>query len=144
VTFASSIVQTKSIKYDVMTDTPARKKMCADQRYGQSKFVRVFNIRFALSLLTAVVPPILTLKANVLIANEFARRYGDAGIHFNSLDPGQPSLSCSSSFNRNAWFVTGGIKTNLQQHMPGLMRTLLVRKNLLFLYPYSSLFVLPL
>jgi retinol dehydrogenase-12 len=82
VTFASSIVQTKSIKYDVMTDTPARKKMCADQRYGQSKF------------------------ANVLIANEFARRYGDAGIHFNSLDP-------------------GGIKTNLQQHMPGLMRTLL-------------------
>ena len=39
VTFAASIVQTKSINYDAMTDTPARKKMCADQRYGQSKFV---------------------------------------------------------------------------------------------------------
>jgi NAD(P)-dependent dehydrogenase (short-subunit alcohol dehydrogenase family) len=82
VTFSASIVQTKSIKYDVMTDTPARKKMCADQRYGQSKF------------------------ANVVMAREFARRYGDKGLLFNSLDP-------------------GGIKTGLQQHMPGLMRTLL-------------------
>ncbi|KDR69693.1 hypothetical protein GALMADRAFT_77276 [Galerina marginata CBS 339.88] len=68
VTFSASIVQTKSINYDVMTDTPARKKMSADQRYGQSKF------------------------ANVVMAREFARRYGDKGLLFNSLDPGKPLL----------------------------------------------------
>jgi len=82
VTFAASIVQSKSIDYNTLTDTPARKKLSADKRYGQSKF------------------------ANVVMAHEFARRYGDQGLHFNSLDP-------------------GGIKTGLQQHMPGLMRMLL-------------------
>ena len=29
------------------------------------------------------------IKANVVMAREFARRYGDKGIHFNSLDPGE-------------------------------------------------------
>ncbi|KAF8968801.1 NAD-binding protein, partial [Flammula alnicola] len=82
VTFAASIVQTKSIKWDTLTDTPARKKMCADQRYGQAKF------------------------ANVVLSREFARRYGDKGLVFTSMDP-------------------GGIKTDLQRHMPGLMRSML-------------------
>ena len=39
VTFTSSIVQTNNFNYETVTDTPARKKMRADQRYGQSKFV---------------------------------------------------------------------------------------------------------
>lgn len=44
VTFTSSIYQTKSINYDVVTDTPARKKISADQRYGQSKLVCIFKL----------------------------------------------------------------------------------------------------
>jgi retinol dehydrogenase 12 len=41
ITFAASIVQTKGINFDSLKDTPQRKKMCADQRYMQSKFVRI-------------------------------------------------------------------------------------------------------
>lgn len=40
VIFASSIVQAKEFKWDTMRDTPERKKMGPDARYGQSKFVR--------------------------------------------------------------------------------------------------------
>ena len=69
-------------------------------------------------------------KANVVLAREFARRYGDKGVHFNSLDPGELYIyifiyiyiKCAP----NPWI--GGIKTGLQQHMPGLMRMLLVRQ----------------
>ena len=50
VTFTASIVQSKGIKFDTLTDTPARKKMSADQRYGQSKFVSI-SIYFLLQLL---------------------------------------------------------------------------------------------
>lgn len=82
VTFTASIVQTKGIKFDTLTDTPARKKMCADQRYGQSKFT------------------------NVVLAREFARRYGDKGIVVTSLNP-------------------GNIQTELQRHIPGIFRKIL-------------------
>ncbi|KAF8509047.1 NAD-P-binding protein [Gautieria morchelliformis] len=82
ITFTSSSVQTTSIKWDTLTATPARKKMGPDQRYMQSKF------------------------ANVVMAREFARRYGDRGVVVTSLNP-------------------GGIRTELQRHMPGLVRSLL-------------------
>jgi len=82
VTFTASIVQTTSINWDSLTDTPARKKVSAKDRYGQSKF------------------------ANVVLATEFARRFGDKDIIVFSLDP-------------------GGNKTELQRHMPGVVRSLL-------------------
>jgi len=82
ITFAASIVQTSSIKWDTLTDTPERKKRWPEFRYGQSKF------------------------ANVVLAREFARRYGDQGLVFTSMDP-------------------GGIKTDLQRHMPGWLRGVL-------------------
>ncbi|KAJ3804192.1 NAD-binding protein [Lentinula aff. lateritia] len=56
ITFTSSVVQTTGIKWDTLKDTPERRKLGPDQRYMQSKF------------------------ANVVLAQEFARRYGDKGI----------------------------------------------------------------
>ncbi|KAI0072736.1 NAD-binding protein [Panus rudis PR-1116 ss-1] len=64
VTFTASQAQANQIKYDTLTDTPARKKLGPDQRYGQSKF------------------------ANVVLAKEFARRYSDKGLVAFSLNPG--------------------------------------------------------
>ncbi|THH26365.1 hypothetical protein EUX98_g7823 [Antrodiella citrinella] len=71
VAFTASIVQRSSIDFDTLTDTPARKKLCPDARYGQSKF------------------------ANVVMAREFARRY-DRGFVFTSLNPADQSLTCKS------------------------------------------------
>lgn len=51
VVFASSVVLSKGINFDSLEDTPARKKVCADQRYGQSKLVR---IKFFSSLVALV------------------------------------------------------------------------------------------
>lgn len=39
VLFTASIVQSDTIDFDTVKDTPARKKLSADKRYGQSKFV---------------------------------------------------------------------------------------------------------
>ena len=41
VTFTASQAQSTDIKFDTLTDTPARKKMNPDKRYGQSKFVSI-------------------------------------------------------------------------------------------------------
>ncbi|EJD00113.1 NAD-binding protein [Fomitiporia mediterranea MF3/22] len=82
VLFTSSIVQSDDINFETTKDTPARKKMSASNRYGQSKF------------------------ANVVLARELARRYGDKGIVSTSLYP-------------------GGIKTDLQRHLPKLTRKIL-------------------
>ncbi|EIM79661.1 NAD-P-binding protein [Stereum hirsutum FP-91666 SS1] len=62
--FTSSIVQGKDLNWDAMKDTPARRKMSADARYGQSKL------------------------ANTVMSREMARRYGDKGIVSMSLNPG--------------------------------------------------------
>ncbi|KAG6917179.1 hypothetical protein DXG01_003615 [Tephrocybe rancida] len=64
VVFTSSIVGAKGINFDSLKDTPARKTVGADQRYGQSKL------------------------ANIIMAREVAQRYGDKGIIAVSLDPG--------------------------------------------------------
>ncbi|KAG6853457.1 putative secondary metabolism biosynthetic enzyme [Blastosporella zonata] len=82
VVFTSSIVLSKGINFDSLRDTPARKKVGADQRYGQSKL------------------------ANIVLAREVARRYGDKGVIAVSLDP-------------------GGTKTDLQQHLPSWARPIL-------------------
>ncbi|KAG6812183.1 hypothetical protein H0H92_003988 [Tricholoma furcatifolium] len=91
VIFTSSIALSKGIDFDSLKDTPARKKVSADQRYGQSKL------------------------ANIILAHEVARRYGDKGVIATSLDP-------------------GGTKTGLQQHLPGWARPIL---NLM-LYPPAN------
>ncbi|KAG6842881.1 hypothetical protein H0H93_003086, partial [Arthromyces matolae] len=81
VVFTSSIALSKGINFDSLKDTPARRKVSADQRYGQSKL------------------------ANIILAQEVARRYSDAVIGV-SLDP-------------------GGTKTGLQQNLPSWFRSLL-------------------
>ncbi|KNZ74067.1 hypothetical protein J132_08238 [Termitomyces sp. J132] len=75
VIFTSSIALSQGINFDTLKDTPARKKIGASERYGQSKL------------------------ANIILAQEIARRYGDKGLIGVSLDP-------------------GGTKTGLQQHLP--------------------------
>ncbi|KAG6888161.1 hypothetical protein C0995_010172 [Termitomyces sp. Mi166 len=82
VIFTSSIALSKAINFDTLKDTPARKKIGASDRYGQSKL------------------------ANIILAQEVARRYGDKGVIGISLDP-------------------GGTKTGLQQHLPGWARPIL-------------------
>ncbi|KAG5722760.1 hypothetical protein E4T56_gene7956 [Termitomyces sp. T112] len=82
VIFTSSIALSKGINFDTLKDTPARKKIGASERYGQSKL------------------------ANIILAQEIARRYGDKGVIGVSLDP-------------------GGTKTGLQQHLPGWARPIL-------------------
>lgn len=74
------------------------------------------------------------------MAREFARRYGDKGIHFNSLDPGELFIYIYIKYMcvPNPWI--GGIKTGLQQHMPGLMRMLLVRQWHSFFSSYPFFF----
>ncbi|KAH8101910.1 NAD-binding protein [Cristinia sonorae] len=64
VTFTASQAQEKQIKFDTLTDTPERKKLGPDARYGQSKM------------------------ANVVISKEFARRFSDQGLVAFSLNPG--------------------------------------------------------
>ncbi|KAG6907099.1 hypothetical protein DXG01_010512 [Tephrocybe rancida] len=64
VVFTSSIALSKDINFDSLGDTPERKKVGADQRYGQSKL------------------------ANIILAREVAQRYGDKGVIAVSLDPG--------------------------------------------------------
>ncbi|KXN84582.1 hypothetical protein AN958_12263, partial [Leucoagaricus sp. SymC.cos] len=64
VVFTSSIVVAKGINFDTLKDTSERKKLGADQRYGQSKL------------------------ANIIIAREVARRYSNKGVIAVSLDPG--------------------------------------------------------
>ncbi|KAJ3860028.1 NAD-binding protein [Lentinula novae-zelandiae] len=75
ITFTSSVVQTTGIKWDTLKDTPERRKLGPDQRYMQSKF------------------------ANVVLAQEFARRYGDKGII--------------------------SVSTELQRHLPWMIRKIL-------------------
>ncbi|KAJ3562160.1 hypothetical protein NP233_g9751 [Leucocoprinus birnbaumii] len=64
VVFTSSIVVAKGINFNTLRDTPERKKLSPDQRYGQSKL------------------------ANIIMAQEIAQRYGAQGIVATSLDPG--------------------------------------------------------
>jgi len=91
ITFAASIVQTKAISWDTLTDTPARKKLWPEWRYGQSKFVRGLRLYFAVDDAHLFLP-----QANVVLAREFARRYGDKGLVFTSMDPGKLHFSLSA------------------------------------------------
>ncbi|KZS95276.1 NAD(P)-binding protein [Sistotremastrum niveocremeum HHB9708] len=61
---SSSASMFETLKWDTFRDGPARKKLGVQQLYAQSKF------------------------GNVVVANEFARRYGDKGIVSTALNPG--------------------------------------------------------
>lgn len=75
-----------SIVYDTMRDTPKRKEQGTQNLYFQSKY------------------------ANILIAREVARRYGDQGIVSTSCNP-------------------GNLKTELTRHESGLRLKLIVRTS---------------
>ncbi|KAG6917173.1 hypothetical protein DXG01_003609 [Tephrocybe rancida] len=64
VIFTSSIAASENINFDSLKGTPARKKVGADQRYGQFKL------------------------ANIVLAREVAQRYDDKGVITVSVDPG--------------------------------------------------------
>jgi len=123
ITFTSSSAQS-TIKWDTLTDTPARKKTRPDQRYGQSKFVCV---DIYLLLLPSHIFFLDITKANILLANQFAREYGDKGVVVVSLNPGHFSYSYSVCCDHaDIVYLPGGIKTELQRHMPGIVRSILV------------------
>ena len=93
IAFTSSSAQSTTIKWDTLTDTPARKKMRPDLRYAQSKLVCV-NIPIC-SYFHHTSFFLDTTKANILLANQFARQYGDNGVVVVSLNPGHSSYSYS-------------------------------------------------
>ncbi|KAF4617328.1 hypothetical protein D9613_006134 [Agrocybe pediades] len=72
----------KTIDFDTLKDTPKRKKQRAFTLYGQSKL------------------------GNIIVSNEFARRYGDQGIVSTSLNP-------------------GNLQTDLARHMSSVERLFL-------------------
>lgn len=119
VTFTASIVQSKSIVWNSFTDTPARKKQCADQRYMQSKFVRIE------SYIRLVNTELSFSKANTVIARELARRCGDKGIVSVAINPGRHLFRLCSP-----WFysvhLSGNIRSDLQRQLPGFFRKPLV------------------
>lgn len=90
-----------------MKDLDARKKMGPMGLYQQSKF------------------------GNVLFANEFARRYADAGIVSTSLHPGksQRLCTCSRSSDGTTLRCPGIIRTELlgNSSIPKVVQFILVR-----------------
>ncbi|EJD45542.1 NAD(P)-binding protein [Auricularia subglabra TFB-10046 SS5] len=80
----------KPINWETFKDGAARTKFGTNSLYGQSKLM------------------------NVILTREFAKRYGDSGIVFSSLNP-------------------GNIKSGLQRHVPSLAAAVLN----LFLYDVS-------
>lgn len=80
-TSSSAMMFTKGIKLDAMKDATALKKLGSTELYLESKF------------------------ANIVLSNEFAKRYGDKGIMSNSVNP-------------------GNLNTDLQRHTPRLFMML--------------------
>lgn len=75
------------------------------------------------------------LQANIVLAREVARRYGDKGVIAVSLDPGNsyPVHFMVASADKYFYVSLGGTKTGLQQNMGSWSRSILVR-----LRSYSS------
>ena len=82
VNVASNAHLFSDLSFELLKDSPARRKRRSGLLYGQSK------------------------TGNILFSNELARRYGDKGIVSISLNP-------------------GAIRTELQRHSNGVLRTVL-------------------
>ncbi|KAI0072976.1 NAD(P)-binding protein [Panus rudis PR-1116 ss-1] len=94
ITTSSSGAYMYTLNWDSFRDHPVRKKMGTQNLYFQSKF------------------------GNVVVANEFARRYGAQGIISNSVNP-------------------GNIKSDLQRYVSGFQKRLI--NFLLYPTPYGAL-----
>jgi retinol dehydrogenase-12 len=73
------------LNFNTFKDGPTRKAVSPESLYGQSKFVSIYT-----SVVVLVVTMILTIsmKGNIVVATEVARRYGDQGIVSISVNPG--------------------------------------------------------
>jgi NAD(P)-dependent dehydrogenase (short-subunit alcohol dehydrogenase family) len=83
-TSSIAAMNAKGVDFETLKDGPVRrKKGNADKLYPQSKLVRLQPLGLPLgSFLTRCV------QGNVIVSNEFARRYGDQGLISSSCEPG--------------------------------------------------------
>lgn len=119
VILTSSSVQ-NGVKWNTLTDTPARKKTSSAQRYGQSKLVRgcsspvlrCFNV-FSRRRQTSC------LRTN-LHADMMTRM-----LLWRVLFPVISLILCFS-YSHPDTHLSGGVKAELQRHLPSVARMLLV------------------
>ncbi|KAJ3518733.1 hypothetical protein NMY22_g13531 [Coprinellus aureogranulatus] len=95
VTTSSSASYMGKLDFDTFKDSPKRRRLAPQTLYNQSKL------------------------GNVLISNEFARRYGDQGIVFTSLNPG--NLDSELGRHWSKWQIA------------------LMRRTILYPVPYGAL-----
>lgn len=131
VTTTSSSAYLGKLRYDTFKDGPARLKSSRDALYTQSKLVRV-----SLPLWWAHKP-----YSQPSTLGKYYRRARDCKAlcgEGHCLLLGQPrytvpsswiSFACCSAHRRPCQLSPGNIQTELQRHVPGLVRKLLVRRS---------------
>ena len=88
------------LDFNTFKDGPARKKCATRALYNQSKFVSIY-------FYSSCGMKLIMMQGNIVVALEWAKRYGDQGIISTALNP-------------------GNIRSDLLRHVPSLVQQILV------------------